>query len=252
MAMILSAPCHPSTKFRQITGRTTLAQPEPEDMEQIEIYDILIIGARPCGLATAARLKEKHPSALFTDEEQRRYSWIQRHAQRASASYKWTGKIRSGSGGLAHEPPSVLVFDSSADQWIVKWKTPFAALEVEHLRNRDALLAFVHRHGRAEELQEIVGRVGKENSKHQRKSRRRARNAGTSAIVEINERDREDYFAPSARCFHDFCEASKERYHLNRQPISQETVQTIDYLSIDSQQKLFECKHLLGDIMPAL
>ena len=32
------------------------------------IYDVIIVGAGPCGLAVAARLRERTPSALFTDD----------------------------------------------------------------------------------------------------------------------------------------------------------------------------------------
>jgi ribulose 1,5-bisphosphate synthetase/thiazole synthase len=37
------------------------------------INDVLIVGAGPCGLAVAARMREATPSALFTDVEHQRY-----------------------------------------------------------------------------------------------------------------------------------------------------------------------------------
>ena len=158
---------------------------------QEELYDVIIIGAGPCGLATAARLREKHPSALFTDEEQARYSWIARNAARSSIKSKKTGRVNSRS--RSHAPsqsqgPSMLVLDSSSDKWMAKWNALFRKFEISHLRSpmffhtdpsdRDALLAFAHEKGRMGELEEIAGCVGKEVSKHQRKKRTSRRGSG--------------------------------------------------------------------------
>ena len=46
------------------------------------IVDVLIVGAGPCGLATAARLREETPSAIFTDDEHQRYHWINKPSGR--------------------------------------------------------------------------------------------------------------------------------------------------------------------------
>ncbi|KAF9889947.1 hypothetical protein FE257_006821 [Aspergillus nanangensis] len=47
-----------------------------------DLLDVIIIGAGPCGLAVAARLREETPSAIFTDEEHQRYHWINKHSGR--------------------------------------------------------------------------------------------------------------------------------------------------------------------------
>ncbi|KAL4885101.1 hypothetical protein BJY04DRAFT_232530 [Aspergillus karnatakaensis] len=57
------------------------------------LHDILIIGAGPCGLAVAARLKEHTPSAIFTDEEHQRYHWINKHKGRMNLVRSHKGKI---------------------------------------------------------------------------------------------------------------------------------------------------------------
>lgn len=143
---------------------------------------MIIIGAGPCGLATAARLREKYPSALFTDEEQSRYAWISRNAGRTTIKNKKTGLTKASAHASDQgQVRSMLVLDSSSDQWMAKWNALFKKLEISHLRSpmffhtdpsdRDALHAFAYEQGRMNELDEIPGCVGKGISKHKRKKR---------------------------------------------------------------------------------
>lgn len=158
-----------------------------------DVKDIIIVGAGPCGLATAARLYEETPSHLFTDEEHQRYHWIRRWKDNSRRSAHPSHAELSNNGrsitkhvvGPDVEPSgnnsklSLTVIDASAPRWMSRWDHLFDSLNITHLRSpmffhvdprdRDGLLAFAHAEGRHSELQEIRGCVGKEISKHKRK-----------------------------------------------------------------------------------
>jgi hypothetical protein len=154
------------------------------------VHDTIIVGAGPCGLAVAARLCEDTPSAIFTDEEHRRYHWIQKHAAKATIKNKKTGMLRlpkegaplrrGSAEGMTHECSSdILVLDNTGQEWMAKWKMLFKKFQISHLRSpmffhvdpndRDGLLAYTHEQARDRELVEITGCVGKEISKHKQK-----------------------------------------------------------------------------------
>lgn len=54
-------------------------------------------------------------------------------------------------------------------------------------------------------------------------------NCGPRPVVEVDERDRKDYFTPSTSCFNDFCKECIQRYGLREHIIRQETVNDVDY-----------------------
>ncbi|KAK5687424.1 hypothetical protein LTS10_001562 [Elasticomyces elasticus] len=214
------------------------------------VHDVLIIGAGPCGLAVAARLCERTPSALYTDEEHRRFHWLSRHGDHYSVKDKRTGRTKPSSTRDSAVPnPSLLILDNSSDRWMAKWRRQFEALKITHLRSplffhpspqdTEALKAFAHSEDRSDELLEISGCVGKELSKHKKKKRTNCRKSGIMGSYEIDERDREDYFTPSSKLFEDFCDKLATNYSLEEGLIRQESVQKIEYSSLAGDSPVF-------------
>ncbi|KAJ5674156.1 hypothetical protein N7462_009595 [Penicillium macrosclerotiorum] len=119
---------------------------------------------------------------------------------------------------------STLVLDGSGDQWMQRWNNAFRTLEIKQLRSpmffhvdpgdRDGMLAYTQEMGREDDLWEISGCVGHEMSKHKKKKRRQG---GKKQMigVDIDERDRKDYFSPSTDLFADYCASIIQRYGLD-------------------------------------
>ena len=98
-------------------------------------------------------------------------------------------------------------------------------------RDRDGLLAFARETGRCDDCVEIANCVGKSMSKHRRKKKTaKGYSIGSSdkAILEIDERDRKDYFTPSAEIFQDYCHEMVQRYSLEN-IVEQTQVLSIDF-----------------------
>ncbi|RDW71156.1 hypothetical protein BP6252_07719 [Coleophoma cylindrospora] len=197
--------------------------------EDSEIYDVLIVGAGPCGLAVAARLSEDTPSALFTDSEHQRYHWMKKAASQSSKAQKVSRRSKTASDRLvtgATNPQTkrlnMKVLDASSDTWMHSWDTKFKDLGISHLRSpmffhpdprdRDGLLGFVYKEGREKELVEIGNVVGKGLSKYQRKMKVKNSGRRKQEINYLDERDRNDYFRPSQALFKNFCQDITTRY----------------------------------------
>ncbi|KNG81682.1 FAD binding domain protein, partial [Aspergillus nomiae NRRL 13137] len=83
-----------------------------------DLLDVIIVGAGPCGLAVAARLKEETPSALFTDDEHQRYHWINKHSGRMALVQARHGKQKKVKAEKWHGYTSRQSFSSTHSESI--------------------------------------------------------------------------------------------------------------------------------------
>ncbi|KAH7376405.1 FAD binding domain-containing protein [Plectosphaerella cucumerina] len=205
------------------------------------IHDVIVIGAGPCGLGIASRLCEPSPSAIFTEDEHQRYHWIKKHGRKMALKNRRSGKVKQ-SKSVCHHRFSTLVLDATGNEWMNRWKSLFAAFDIHHLRSpmfwhvdpsdRDAMLAMAHNEGREKDLFELKNCVGKEVSKHLRRARAKCRNPLHHAVVDVDERDRHDYFTPPTDLFLQHCKSIADRYGLCGDIVRKETLEDVEYREV--------------------
>lgn len=146
--------------------------------DEAVLHDIIIVGAGPCGLAMAARLREQNPAAIFTDEEHRRFHWMRRHGHKMASKHAGSGRA-SNAAHATRSSYNMVVLDADHDSWMGRWNKLFRTFDIKHLRSpmfwhvdpndRDSLLSKACESGREKELIEIRHCVGNAVGKHMRK-----------------------------------------------------------------------------------
>lgn len=233
--------------------------------------EIIIVGGGTCGLAVCARLCEKCPGSIYTEDEHQRFHWLKQRGHKINllnrnvSSHKKYKPQKHKYLQPNYSLQDMLVLDELSDRFMGQWDSQFKACNIPYLRspmffhldpvNVDGMVSYAHLSKRENELMEIENVVGKEYSKHQFKKQLKkkatakkvpapnaqvdaqenaqddTRTHNVSGLIDINMRDWKDYYRPSTPLFHDYCHDIITRYNLHN-VVQKETVLDIKYTDI--------------------
>jgi hypothetical protein len=129
----------PSSCLRPTSSQATLDSPDDLSDAVQPLHDVLVVGAGPHALAVVARLLEDRPSALYTDAEHARLSWLRQyaHSRRApKGAARTLVRPPARAAAAAAGRPDLVVLDRHARPgWMPQWTTLFETLQIRTLRS---------------------------------------------------------------------------------------------------------------------
>lgn len=222
--------------------------------------EVIVVGGGTCGLSVCARLCERCPASIFTEDEHQRVHWLHNRGAKVDLIKR---RLSNTKYGMLKKPDryvqknfaasDLLVLDAFSDKFMAQWDSQFEAFRIPFLRspmffhldpqNVDGLVSYSHMNGREKDLKEIKNVVGKEYSKHQLKKLTKKKmkekrcpapseqddfNHDRPGLIDINMRDWKDYYRPSTKLFHEFCHDIINKYQL-KDIVKKDRVVNIQY-----------------------
>lgn len=212
--------------------------------------EVIVVGGGTCGLSVCARLCERCPASIYTEDEHQRIHWLNNRGGKVDLIKR---RLSSTKNGMLTKPDrfsqknfaakDLLVLDAFSDNFMGQWHSQFESFRIPFLRspmffhvdpaNVDGLITHAHLNRRESpaDIKEIKNVVGKEYSKHQLKKLTKKRikqkkcplcTNGESdhshdkpGLIDINMRDWKDYYRPSTKLFREFCDDLVRKYDLS-------------------------------------